>query len=193
MKHNATDVFAAFDVLLEEIEAEIGLVDKAGAQAFEQRDYDRARDALERAGHLTAFRTKVASLRDEWNANLGPTQSIANREEEEHASQRNLGRLKKGRKTPETAYFRPILQALVDLGGSANLNEVLDQVEPMVKKSLKPIDFEPLASDPSQIRWRNTAQWARFTMVQQDLLNSDSPRGVWEITDKGRRYLLHAK
>ena len=26
---------------------------------------------------------------------------------------------------------------------------------------LKPVDYEPLASDPDELRWRNTARWAR--------------------------------
>lgn len=38
-----TNVAAAFEMLLEEIEIEIGFVGVAGARAFEARDYDRAR------------------------------------------------------------------------------------------------------------------------------------------------------
>ena len=38
------------------------------------------------------------------------------------------------------------------------------------------------------IRWENTAQWVRFYLVRQGYLSKDSPRGVWEITDKGREY-----
>lgn len=40
-----------------------------------------------------------------------------------------------------------------------------------------------------EIRWRNTAQWARKTIVQEGLLASDSPKEIWEITRKGREYL----
>lgn len=190
MKHSTTDVPTAFDVLLEEIEAEIGFVDKAGALAFEQRNHDQARQALERADYLTAFRAKVVGLRDEWYADLKPTKEMPiGEEEDQSASRRNLGRLKKGRKTPEAVYYRPILQALVDLGGSANLNDVLERVGGMVKGILKPVDYEPMPSDPDQVRWRNTAQWARYTMVKERLLRDDSPRGIWEVTDRGRKML----
>lgn len=36
-------------------------------------------------------------------------------------------------------------------------------------------------------RWHNTAQWARFKLVKEGLLKSksDSPHGVWELSDKG--------
>jgi len=39
------------------------------------------------------------------------------------------------------------------------------------------------------VRWRNTAQWCRHTMVQEGLLKRDSPHGIWEITEKGRQAL----
>ncbi len=34
--------------------------------------------------------------------------------------------------------------------------------------------------------WRNSAQWARNSMVQEGLLKADSPRGVWNISEAGR-------
>ncbi|RMH13146.1 MAG: hypothetical protein D6698_14360, partial [Gammaproteobacteria bacterium] len=37
--------------------------------------------------------------------------------------------------------------------------------------------------------WRNTAQWCRNTMVREGLMKSDSPYGIWEITEAGRKYL----
>ena len=38
VKNNPTHVFAAFEILLEEIEAEIDVINKAGASAFEERE-----------------------------------------------------------------------------------------------------------------------------------------------------------
>lgn len=177
------DVFGSFDILLEQIEGEISHNDRLGAQAFEHGKYAQARKALERADQLTAFRSKVVSLRQEWEALFGGQEPA-----DEHG-RRNLGRLPKGRKTPETAYYRPILQALVDLGGSASLHDVLDRVEAMAGSQLKTVDFEPMASDPDQVRWRNTAQWARYSLVQQGLMRDDSPRGIWAISEQGRWWL----
>jgi len=51
------------------------------------------------------------------------------------------------------------------------------------------VDLEPLASDPKTPRWRNAACWARSAMVNEGLLKSDSPRGVWEISAEGRKRL----
>lgn len=57
---------------------------------------------------------------------------------------------------------------------------------------LNAYDRQPLTSDPTQTRWRNTAQWARNAMVKEGLLSAGSPRGVWEITQAGRRWLSAA-
>ena len=58
-----------------------------------------------------------------------------------------------------------------------------------LKKSLGPVDFEPLPSSPDVPRWRNTAQWSRNTMVKEGLLRDDSPRGLWQISKAGQQIL----
>jgi restriction system protein len=187
MENNSTSVAAAFEMLLEEIEAEIEFVNQVGARAFERRDYDKAKEAIERAKQLTDFRDKTNALRREW-------ESLFTREEDEEdteaqATRRNLGRLRRGQRTREEAYYRPILEALQALGGSAQVNEVLDHVLQTMQGTLRDVDFEPLTSDPDMPRWKNTAQWARNAMVKQGLLRNDSLRGVWEISEAGVRFL----
>ena len=66
IEKSPTNVVAAFDMLLEEIEAEIEFVNRLGARALEGRDYDKARQALERAAQMTGFRDKADALRREW-------------------------------------------------------------------------------------------------------------------------------
>jgi hypothetical protein len=52
IENNPTNVVAAFEMLIEEIEAEIEVVNKVGAQAFEVHGYEHARAALEQAGYI---------------------------------------------------------------------------------------------------------------------------------------------
>lgn len=191
IENNPQDVSTAFEVLLEEVEAEIDFVNNVGSKAFESRDYDRAKEALERAGVLTAFRDRLSGLRGEWDA----IAAVAEQQEDEEtkAERRNLGRLRKGLRTPEAAYWVPILSVLVELGGTAKAAEVLERVGKVMKPRLKPVDFEPLASGPDNPRWRNAAQWARNSMVKQGLLKADSARGVWEISEAGRRWLAERR
>jgi len=69
------------------------------------------------------------------------------------------------------------------------MNDVLIRVEQLMREVLKQVDYEPLASDPEMLRWRNTAQWARNSMVKEGLLKSNSRRGIWEITEAGHTAL----
>jgi hypothetical protein len=101
------------------------------------------------------------------------------------------GRIRKGLRTPEPAFFRPILQALSDVGGSAKRSDIFTLLEQSMRDVLKPIDYHILSSEAEQMRWQNSAQWARNLMVKEGLLRADSPVGLWEITEKGRAWLLN--
>lgn len=187
IENNPQDVASAFEILLEEVEAEIDFINGVGARAFQARDYDRVKEAHERAAALTAFRDKVASLRNEWDALV----AAAEREEdaETKAERRNLGRLRKGIRTPDKEFRIPILKVLAAMGGSGKVGDILDRLGKAMKPVLKDVDYQPLVSDPNNLRWRNTAQWARNSMVKDGLLKPDSPRGVWEITEAGKQQL----
>ena len=91
---------------------------------------------------------------------------------------RDLGRLARGLRTPEAAFHAPVLQSLVDLGGSAPMAEVLEKVRQQMEGILKDVDYQPLASDPELPRWRNTAQWCRAGLVKEGLIKGDSRRGI---------------
>jgi len=97
-------------------------------------------------------------------------------------------RINYGQRTQQAKYRTPILQALEDLGGSGYVNEVLDCVYKKMEKFFVPIDLEEIPS-VRQKRWRNTAMWERIHMIKDGLLKSDSPRGIWEISEKGKKYL----
>lgn len=179
------EVNEAFEIVLEEIEAVANGFNEAGAEAFHRSDYEKARQAIEEATRLGEFREKVRTLQKEW-ANLF-AQRVRGRRKT--ARRRGRGRLPRGLRTPEDAFRRPILEALVELGGRAPLPDVLDLVEAKMGGVLKPHDYEPLPSQPRSIRWRNTAQWCRNTLVREGLMKSDSPYGIWEISEQGRKAL----
>ncbi|WP_052297133.1 winged helix-turn-helix domain-containing protein [Marinithermus hydrothermalis] len=102
-------------------------------------------------------------------------------------------RLSRGLRTPENAFRQPILEALVELGGSAPVNDVLERVQQKMAHVLNEYDYQPLPSDPRSARWRNTAQWCRNALVREGLMKSDSPYGIWEISEQGREALRLAK
>ena len=100
----------------------------------------------------------------------------------------NVTGLQRGQRTPEKAYYLPILQAIDELGGAGRMSDVLKKLEQSMKEVLKPIDYEKHQSG-TNIRWRSTAQFARNTMIGKGLLEANSPRGIWEITEAGRTLL----
>jgi hypothetical protein len=102
-------------------------------------------------------------------------------------------RLARGLRTPESAFVLPILSALEELGGSAPMQKVLEKVGAALKGQLRDVDYQSLKSDPGRPRWNNTAQWARNTMVVEGFLKTNSPRGIWEITEAGRQHLRTSK
>lgn len=186
IENNTSNVLAAFEILMEEIEAEIDLTNNIATRAINRRDYDEVREVIKHADQVTAYRDKIASLRREWRT-LEGTQGAKLEGKDILLKRRNLGRLQRGLRTPEIAFFQPILKALIELNGSAEMDDVLEKVEQSMKGVLRQVDFEPLASGTDMLRWRNTAKWARNTMKEEGLLKSNSPQGIWEITETGRR------
>jgi restriction system protein len=89
----------------------------------------------------------------------------------------------RGERTPQKDFRKPILQALYEKGGSGKIAEVLARVEEIFGDNLTEADRATLKQ--GEIRWRNTAQWERNAMVRDGLLKEDSPRGVWELAEKG--------
>ena len=186
-QNDPINVFAAFETLLEEIEMEIDFSNKAGADSFQRSDYDSVEQHREHARQATVLRDKFVDLRREWETLMASHQD---REEEEavHNEVPNLGRLKKGLCTPRAAFLRPILKALNEMGGSARMSDVLTRVEQLIRGVLKKVDYEPLPAD-GMLRWSKSAQWERYSMVKEGLLKSNSPHGIWEITEAGRKAL----
>ncbi|GIK37997.1 MAG: hypothetical protein BroJett011_18300 [Chloroflexota bacterium] len=96
-------------------------------------------------------------------------------------------RLGRGIRTAEEAFYLPILAVLVELNGRGSANEVLDLIGQRMTAQLNEVDRQTIKSG-RQVRWRNTAQWARQKMKDKGLLAADSSPGIWEITEAGRAY-----
>lgn len=77
-----------------------------------------------------------------------------------------------------------LLEVLVELGGQGKPREIY----PHVTKKFSKITDEDLAGTlPSgENRWTNRIQWARQRLIEKGEMYSPS-RGIWAITDKGRK------
>lgn len=97
-------------------------------------------------------------------------------------------RIQRGERTPQKAYRIPILSALKNLGGQGRIGDVLSIMEREMQNILNPVDYGYLPNG-RDIRWKNAAAFERNQMITDGLLSPNSPRGIWEITDLGRKYL----
>ena len=186
---DTNEVNGAFEILLEELEALVKALNEDGSGAFKSGNYEKAQELIQDATRLTDFHDKVKNLQSEWQTLFAPKAPKRKTGKRTHR-----GRLSRGLRTPEEVFVMPILETLVEMGGSAPMKKVLVTVGKKMKDVLNKHDRERLSSAPTfEIRWRNTVEWCRYKMVRDGLLKGDSPRGVWEITDKGRKTLEQTK
>src|SRR5262249_50312095 len=90
--------------------------------------------------------------------------------------------------TPTKAYWRPLLQTLVELGGRGRRERVTAIVGEKMKEILTRADRGRLPTS-NYIRWENRVAWQASNMRRDGIMKDDSPRGIWEITDAGRKWL----
>ena len=84
-------------------------------------------------------------------------------------------------------YFNLVLEALQNLGGSGQPDEVKNYIAN--KLSLSEVELnEQISSGAS--RFSNAVDWARFYLAKAGLIDS-SKRGVWSLTEKGRNTSLN--
>jgi hypothetical protein len=177
-----SEVNEAFEILLEEIELVFDMTSKEGEAGFKSQDFHKVKELAEKGEKLKSFREKVKALQKEW-------QTIFSEEISTEVNKRQVkNKLKRGLRTPEEKFVIPILESLIELGGKAEMKDVLKRLQDKMKGVLNEYDYKQLPSNSKQRRWENTAQWARNTMVNEGLLSADSPRGIWEITKKGRDF-----
>ena len=97
------------------------------------------------------------------------------------------GRAAPGSILPVEDYWVPVLQVLVEAGGEAPSNDVIDALEEKMGDLLS--DRDRGRHESGEVRWRNRARFARLSMKERGLISDTSRRGIWAITDRGRKYL----
>lgn len=92
--------------------------------------------------------------------------------------------------TPVFAYWRPILEVIVEMGGRGKRQNVIDATGKKMAGILKPADYGKLPKS-GRTRWSNRVVWQASDMRQPEngLIKNGSPRGIWEITEAGRKWL----
>ncbi|QIP05876.1 DNA-directed RNA polymerase subunit alpha C-terminal domain-containing protein [Bradyrhizobium symbiodeficiens] len=88
-------------------------------------------------------------------------------------------------KLPQKEFRVPLLMTLLKFGGRANAKDVRPLLGAIVAPRLADGDHESVSTgDP---RWWNATCWERNELVKEGLLRSDSERGVWELSEAGKK------
>jgi len=88
---------------------------------------------------------------------------------------------------PEKAYYKPLAQALLALGGSAKTSDAIEAVKKLMGKRLSAADKAPLPTT-GQVRWIVKVRFARLALKERGLISKYSPSGTWTLTDAGKRW-----
>jgi hypothetical protein len=88
------------------------------------------------------------------------------------------------RRTAPEALAPVILDVLRDLGGEAEADDVLTEVEERYADRFLAQDHE--TGPQGELRWRTAARTARKALADEGLLVAPRP-GLWSLTERGRR------
>lgn len=113
------------------------------------------------------------------------------RPQKKQKAPRQRTRAAAGTLLPEDRYIQPLLKVLDDAGGSAPFRNVVDAFGKLMHDEFLPADFETL--DSGAIRWQSRLQFVRLRLVERGLLERDSPRGIWVISEAGRKELEESR
>jgi hypothetical protein len=178
------DVDAAFEMLLDALRSATEALKENINQLVRESKYEEVRRLTDLAERREAFCARLMELQREWHELEGGPPARHRAQTAKRAS-----RLSEGKRTPQAAYRRPILEALVELGGRAETAKVLDLVLKKMASRLQPLDLTPTPGSPTKLRWKKAAGDSRDDLRKKGLLRSDSPVGIWEITPAGRAAL----
>jgi len=190
--------------VISELDILIDFFNQEGAQKFSISDHTKAKEILEKVEMLVKVRIKIVDAYQE----LSGMKSTKDRSDKPNktqpaiedifayktkSKQTTTNQSNGKKKTHEEKFYDPILIALESLGGSAYSYQVIDIVHNLLRDEFNEIDYQGMPSNPKEIRWVNTARWARQTLKNEGLLKKNSPHGIWELDKAGWDHLKKDK
>ncbi len=131
-------------------------------------DYDGATRLAEKGREIQSFQAELEALQARWS--------------EIRQKDTKTGSGRKSR-TPLWNYYKPILRALIELGGEAKRAEIEPLVERSMQDEFLPGDRETNAR--GRERWQVMVRRARRHLVEEGWIEGGQSQ-VWRITPRGR-------
>jgi len=186
----------AFDQLIQSIESELVSIKQKGKDHFDDNEISQARETLDKVEKIQGLIKQIHSLKEKWEQEFSVTELTTQTEDDEE-DEENVHQEEGGKVVPEidrplpqkffssqSDFYRPILQAMVELGGGGNEKELTDKIMKIIQEENGEID----ENDRHYVRGK-TIVWKvnlrnAFVSLQKKGYTSGS-----SITDKGREYL----
>jgi len=150
-----------------QVKSALRQVNQQAGKLVAKGDYNAAQSWVEMGRAMTTFGAEVAALQLKW----------------QELSETAPGHISSER-TPLWEYYRPILTALIELGGEGTISELEEQVKPILSGMLSGEEMNAMSGD--KLRWKRAVRRSRRHMVKEGFLEDHS--GLrWKITESGRK------
>lgn len=163
------EVTKAIRLLARQIRLATKEANQLAAKRLARGDYAGAQSLINVAQSISAFGSEVSGLNCRWR---------------EVRSTGKPPKMEKGTRTPLWEFYRPILQALVALGGDATRKEIEGKLEEMFAGSFK--DGDLVIAAGGLPRWKVMVGRARKHMIAEGFVTADNLL-KWKITSKGEQ------
>ena len=84
---------------------------------------------------------------------------------------------------PQKTFRQPLMEVMHGMGGSARTGDLRPVMKKRMASALLPGDWEPVST--GEERWWNAICRERNDLVKEGYFRDDSPRGTWELSEKG--------
>jgi hypothetical protein len=193
-----TLINTAFEEVCDKIRQLVQLLKEEATNAIRESDYEAVGYAVDQVKRLEGISEDIKQMQEKWmeppvreiDFDIPWLEPPVMEGEEKETNQPPP--VPRERSTARSAFRLPILEALDELGGAAPSRAVLEKVKLKLSSQFTEADLEVLPSGGRR-RWKENAEWCRYEMVREGLLASDSPRGIWQITEKGRVELANLR
>jgi hypothetical protein len=163
---HARDVRKALRSVRAAAQQSLAALNEVAGQRMTKGDYLAAEELAAMGKVIRQFQSEADALRERWREICGG------------------GAAARKSVTPLWAFYQPILEALMGLGGESPRAEIETQVERLIAPSLMPGDRTPMAR--GRERWRVMIQRARKPLASEGWIETGGG-ATWKITEVGRK------
>jgi hypothetical protein len=159
--------------LRQQLKSAVGELDLRAAKLVEKGAYASSQQLIESAQEMRAFGQQVDALWESWRGALSKKRSKSSED-----------------RTPLWEYYPLIATILMELGGEAQVRDVIAKVQSVAGKQLRSGDLT--TSTRGRPVWEHSIRRARNPMIDEGFLES-VPGGRWRLTNLGQELTRRPK